>query len=662
EKLEQMVALGGVEHLPPVLRRIYEEDLVTDTVDDITFGEEHCYDLTVLGDPSYVGNGFISHNTTAAMLMLTYKIVKLSCLRDPARFYGLAPRTQIVFGLYMVTKKQLANTGFYTIRDQIIDNMPYFKDVFQRSPFGKEQVTFDHGEKRILISTSSKSWHVLGLSVFAVAADEMNYFDQGASSVESAREIVTECSSRLESRFLDEHGDIPGLGIFISQTRTEADFLEQRTQEMKNSSHVLIDRGPRWDRGSPKPYVNLATDRARKDAPYLVDTMLGKVPGFRVFKGSETSEPRVLDRVARNSDGSYTIDPIDEKDTPTDSQILFTPVNHWKRFHQDIYGGLRLQGDCPSATFTPFFPRREVIEAAFDSELIHPCTAQTVRCYENQGGDFRLANVFQHDRVTAVFMGKRAAMRHPEAPRYIHLDPAGGGHGRDWYGIAMVHPSRFHVGEQVWNDPGMRDEAEVGEGYVVKDVEVDFYMRLDAGPRGEPIDFKKVRRFVDWLRRCGFWVRKVTADGWQSLDTLQRLRDKGFIAEPLSVDRTSKPYLTARQVMNEGRLSIPYPQGYGPDRWGDVEQALRRVILFNELAGLEHDVDRDKIDHRDKNPDGSQGSKDISDAVVGAAFTCLMDEVAPSDNPISSSSGRALVEAKFNRFLKQGIVSRYLPE
>lgn len=662
EKLDQMVALGGIEHLPLVLRRVYEEDLVTDTVASITRGEEHCYDLSVRGDPSYVGNGFISHNTSGAMIIMLYKLVRLACLRDPSRFYGLAPKTQIVFGLYMVTKRQLKNTGFYLIRDQLIDNMPFFTDVFKRSPWGKEQVTWDKGEKRFIISTSSKSWHVLGLSLFCVAADEMNYFDQGAATAEDAREIVTECSSRLESRFLTEHGDIPGVGIFISQTRTEADYLEQRARSMARSKHVLVDRGPRWERGLPNPYYRLATDAACKGALYLTDTMAGKVPAFRVYKGGETSDPRLLDRVSRNSDASWKVEAIDPEDKPGESLLVYPPVNYYKRFYDDIHGALRLVADCPSATFTPFFPRREVLEAAFDETLIHPSTMQTVRCYEGQPGSFRLAQTFQHQRVTNVFMGRRAPIRHPEAPRYIHLDPASGGEGLDWYGLAMVHPARFHVEDVKHTHDNPFDDAAVGESFVVKDVEADFYIRLDAGPRGEPIDFKKVRIFLDWLRRIGYWIRLVTADGWQTLDTLQRLRDKGFCTEPLSVDRSgAKAYKMFRQVATERRVYLPYPQGYTPERWGSSEEALKKVVLFNELAGLEHDVQREKVDHRKKNPDGSQGSKDIADALVGAAYKCLLDEVSPSDNPMSTASGRTLVTRQYDRYLKQGIVNKYLP-
>jgi len=598
--------------------------------------------------------------TAAAMLMLLYKLTRLTCMRDPARFYGLAPRTQIVFGLYMVTKRQLRNTGFYLLRDQLIDNMPYYKDVFPRVPFGKEQITWDRGEKRILVEPASKSFHALGLSLFAVAADELNYFEQGQSSSEDAHDVVEECSARLESRFLTDYGDIPGIAVFISQTRTEADFLEQRARDKRDSDRVLVDRGPRWERGTSDPYKRLTTVESQRAAPYLVDTMVGKVPGFRVYRGSETSDPRVLDTVNRRPDESWMVEPADPADSPDESRIIYVPVNHYSRFVDDLYGALRLQADCPSSTFTPFFSRRQIVEAAFHEELINPLDRQTVRCYEGQG-TFRLSDTFAFQRVTNVFMGRRAPIRHPESPRYIHLDPAKGGEGRDWFGIAMVHPSGHHLEERKHTALNPYDDAQVGESLVMKDVECDFYLRLTAGPRNEPIDFRKVRLFLDWLRRTGFWIRKITADGWNTLDMLQRLREIGFTTEPLSVDRTSKPHKTVRQVMNEGRLAIPYPRGYTPERWGSPEEALRRCILFNEMIGLEHNVQNDKVDHRKRNPDGSQGSKDISDALIGAAFSCLLDDVSPGENPEHTKSSRMAVDERFNRFLIQGQVSKYLP-
>ena len=307
--------------------------------------------------------------TTAAMLMMAYKIIRLSCLRDPSRFYELAPRTNILFGLYMVTKKQLGDTGFYTLRDQIIDQMPYFQDVFPRVPYGQESIKWERGEKVITVSTNSKAWHSLGTSLFAVSADELNYFDQGSASINVARDIVTEVSSRLESRFLDEFGDIPGIAVFISQTRTESDFLEQRAQEKKDSPHVLVDRGPRWQRGNPKPFRGISTELAARNAQWPVETVAGEAPGFRVFTGDETSDARVLDRrPQRQSDGSWLVLPIDPTDNPVRAKIIHVPINYYKRFHDDIHGALRLVADRPTSGFTPFFARREVIAVAFDDK------------------------------------------------------------------------------------------------------------------------------------------------------------------------------------------------------------------------------------------------------------------------------------------------------
>ena len=109
--------------------------------------------------------------TTTAMFILAYKLYRLSCLRDPASFYGLARKSKITFGLYAVTMKQLEDTGFYTLRDMMIDQSPYFREVFKRTPYGKEHITWDNGDKVIKVVVGSGSLHAIGLSLFAVAAE-----------------------------------------------------------------------------------------------------------------------------------------------------------------------------------------------------------------------------------------------------------------------------------------------------------------------------------------------------------------------------------------------------------------------------------------------------------------------------------------------------------
>jgi len=329
-------------------------------------------------------------------------------------------------------------------------------------------------------------------------------------------------------------------------------------------------------------------------------------------------------------------------------------VLHHRAFCDDIYGALRSVADVPTGSFTPFFPRHEIVRDIFDETLPFPFAQQVVRCYEGQVA--RLQDSFDHEMVTRIEMGRLRPLRHPNAPRYIHLDLSQGG---DRTGFVMVHPSGHEVVERSPEDLNY-DAAQVGETEVVKMVEVDFYLGITSGPYGEPIDYRKIRIFIDWLRKCGFYIRRVSADQYMSFDHLMRLREAGFETKVQSTDKTSKPYRDTRQATNEHRVSAPWPMGIldahgvgGLLREGGpraVNDALTRVILYQELTGLEHDVRRDKVDHRDTNPDGSKGSKDIADGLAGAVFECLTDEHAPN----AITGGRPPREAlanKYNRYL-----------
>jgi hypothetical protein len=576
--------------------------------------------------------------TTAAMLVIDYKMVRTVCLKDAAAFYGLAARSMIYFGLYATTKRLVKDVGFYVLRDQLIDPAPFWRDVYPRLKQGQEYMRWPR--KRIEVITGSTELHALGRALFAVAADELNFYNMGEESAKAAPELVAELSRRLESRFIEKSGDIPGIAIYISQTRTTSDYLEKRMRDRKDAPGVLNVRGPRW-----------AFNTKGYESPHPVGFTPGKDPTFRVYTGSDTSDPKILDRVTRGPDGSWLIEIIDpNEEIPAGGRVIDVPVQHYRAFLDDIHGALRNIADVPSGSFTPFFPRREVLiesfaVAAADPGIIYPFAAQVIPCYERSS--MQLQDGFDIKRLTKIHMGRPQPIRHPLSPRYIHLDLSQGG---DRTGFAMVH----HSGHYREDRSAAEDKAEVGSGEMVKKVEADFYIALTAGPYGEPIDFRKVRVFIEWLKRCGYWIRMVTADQYMSFDMLQRLREMGFAAELQSVDRSTQPYRDLRQCMNEGRLALPIPAGLDPTARGTgravSDEALRRVILYQELMGLEHDVQRDKVDHRAQNPDGSKGSKDVADALAGAVFRCLTDTTQPSEYPDAQSS-RSMVAARYNRYL-----------
>ena len=96
-------------------------------------------------------------------------------------------------------------------------------------------------------------------------------------------------------------------------------------------------------------------------------------------------------------------------------------------------------------------------------------------------------------------------------------------------------------------------------------------------------------------------IRWVTFDTFQSTDSLQILRQAGFIVGYQSMDKTPNPYTVTKYAMYDKRVNMPY-----------------HSVVERELVSLERDVKKNKIDHP------PTGSKDVSDALAGVVFGCTM--------------------------------------
>ena len=125
-------------------------------------------------------------------------------------------------------------------------------------------------------------------------------------------------------------------------------------------------------------------------------------------------------------------------------------------------------------------------------------------------------------------------------------------------------------------------------------------------PKGHQISFEKNRQFVFWLREQGFNIKGVSTDTFQSYDTGQTLKVKGFNYDILSVDRVDKtekgsvcrPYQYFKTTINDERLEI-----------------YETELLAQEVAGLKRN-NNGKIDHDIT----GINSKDSADAVCGAIY------------------------------------------
>lgn len=143
-------------------------------------------------------------------------------------------------------------------------------------------------------------------------------------------------------------------------------------------------------------------------------------------------------------------------------------------------------------------------------------------------------------------------------------------------------------------------------------VKVPFVMRM-KGSHNNPVRFSDIRQIIISLRDKGANIKRVSYDGWQSIDSKQILQSYGFDCEILSIDRTKEPYATLREMMYDNKLELPF---------ADIDKAKTNPVsaveyLVKELNELEEY--EKKVDHK------PLGSKDMTDALAGCVYWCVKE-------------------------------------
>lgn len=187
----------------------------------------------------------------------------------------------------------------------------------------------------------------------------------------------------------------------------------------------------------------------------------------------------------------------------------------------------------------------------------------------------------------------------------MHADMAVTG---DRAGIAMAHVVRYSEHETVAEDDDGASHTMVERRPHVK---VDFVLSYTADASAQPareIQIRWARQLAFELMRSGFNIKRFTFDGFQSLDSMQILQSKGIEAEKVSTDLHEDPWRNLRDLMYEGRLSIPRLEVTGDSS---------SFILREELLSLTRQPNG-RIDH----PAG--GSKDEADALACAVLGAVL--------------------------------------
>ena len=204
--------------------------------------------------------------------------------------------------------------------------------------------------------------------------------------------------------------------------------------------------------------------------------------------------------------------------------------------------------------------------------------------------------------------------------RYMHIDL---GLRKDAVGISMCHASHFVERQQVEIEAFGNKMTNVR----LPHINFDFLGRVSAA-KGEEILLSDIREIVYQIQRMGFYLGLITFDGFQSVDSIQILRNQGFKVGRLSIDRTAtKLILDKRSTTGDG-LSRKSTEGQTMAAMQALKDALYDGRLSipaheywkREAIGAEIDYKKNKVDHKPR------GTIDLLQSMAGSIYNLVNNE------------------------------------
>lgn len=476
--------------------------------------------------------------STIALYSTAYQLYLLSCYKNPHALFGLDPSSEILF-VFQSINAALAKAVDYERFKAMIEKSAYFKEHF---PFEKDILSELRFPNRIIVKpVSGSETGAIGQNVIGGVIDEMNFMalvEKSKASVDGgeydqAVALYNSIARRRKSRFM-QAGKLPGLLCLVSSKRFPGQFTDKKEEEAKRELDLY---------GKTSIYVyDKRTWDIKPEGSFLGEW-------FSLFIGDESRKPRIL--------GPDEVLPLHDL-----ALVMQIPVEYRMEFETDIMNSLRDIAGVSTLATHPFIQDRDSISRAMRKDFI-AIGRNTV--------DFVDTKVEIYPKM----------LFRPELPRFAHIDLAISG---DSAGVCIGTAIGFK-------------NIDKGDGQeLLPDIWIDVALEVKP-PKGGEILFYKIREVLYVLRNMGLNIKWVTLDSFQSRDTMQLLKQKGFTVGYQSIDTTTAPYDFTKNALYDGRLNIP------------EHEKLQR-----ELASLEKDTKRNKIDHP------PHSSKDISDALAGVVY------------------------------------------
>lgn len=559
---------GSYVHVPPTLGQFLDDDYY---LGKVTKGYlwpklrgilEEIYSQTVWEVVLTGGIGW--GKTTIADLIILFEMANLLCLRDPREYYGLMPGKPVVIGLFNLTQKLAREVNFLPLKNRM-KLSKFFQQYLVTDVRAQGQVKIR--DERVLVALGSDAIHALGQDTWAGAIDEAN-FKAPSKDVNEVAKTYINIARRVESRFMEAEGRVPGKLVLCSSKAFTTSFLEEHIAQKKGARGVYL---------ADHPVYRVKPAEWRGKATYSGKT-------FRVLIGNKFIQSRILQD--------------DEEVRVEGCRVEEVPIEHRQVFEEDVEGAIRDICGVRLRPHTPLLPRMDIIKSHIEkTDRLHPFGQDTI--IVSLDNEEQIYEYLIPERLASLTPDRERwrPLYYPNAPRFVHLDLS-----KNQRATAICMGCEGALVEVKRMDPS----TNVEEVELLPLIHIDFVVRLSA-ETGSEVDQSKVRALLFHLRdQLGFFIQQVTADQYQSLSILQDFRRAGMRVAQLSVDRDDEAYLILKTGLIEGRVDIYW---YDP--------------LMNEetgeLGSLVHNQDKRKVVL-----ESAEHSKDASDALAAVTASVMV--------------------------------------
>ena len=533
-------------------------------------------ELIVINSGQYIEcvwtGGIGSGKTTGALYTIAYQLYLLSMMKDPHASFGLDPSSEILI-VFQSINASLAKAVDYNRFKSMIQMSPYFREHF---PFDKDLSSKLVFPNRIeVVPVSGLETAAIGQNVIFGLIDEMNYMN-----------VIEKSKSSIDGGTFDQATALYDSIARRRKTRFQTVGALPGILCLVSSKRYpgqFTDLKEAESKTNPTIYI---FDKRVWDIKPFEGTFCGEF--FDVFIGDESRKPRLL------SPNDF----VDPKDRHLVDHI---PIEFRTEFEKDITNALREIAGKSTLARHPFI---------MNTESITMCMDRNDSIFSEDSVDFVTDQLFIHPDN----------FKDPHLPRYAHIDLGITG---DSAGLC--------IGTVLGFEKVIRSTVEMGE--TLPRYHIDGVLEVRP-PKGGEILFWKIRNVLYLLRDQGLNIRWVSLDTFQSKDTMQILKQKGFFTGTLSMDVNTLPYEITKAALYDGRITMPF------------HERLRK-----ELAQLEVDPKKGKIDH----PSVAGSSKDLSDALAGVVAGLIGRRevwghfgIAPTEIPDSVKRSPAKIDSEEN--------------